>query len=273
VILSGWLPAGAGPRHLALAIEEPAEHAGRLLKRQLEARGVTISGEAQVIHWQPPGAVDRATTQNAVLQSPAPLGTVPQVLASHTSVPIADAIRVVNKVSQNLHAEMLLRSAARENAHAVILDDALNFARDFYASIGIIKDDLVINDGSGLSRRDLVTPTAIVTLLRYVASQPWAVVYEASLPVSGQDGTLADRMKQTSAAGRIHAKTGSVEHVSALSGFAETLKGERLMFSIVGNNFGGRNQALLIDAVCVAMVEELGAIQKTQSKPKSKLKN
>ncbi len=260
VTLSGTLPLGETAGRLVLAVEEPAEHAAWLLKRMLEARGIAITGAAQARHYSPPAArLPDQTAAQAATQDAAP-----QVLASHTSVPLADSIRVVNKISQNLHAEMLLRTSARESAGAKTLDDALNFAREFYASIGIAKNDLAINDGSGLSRRDLVTPAAVVTLLRYAAMQPWSAIYEASLPVSAEDGTLAERMKQTAAAGRIHAKTGSVEHVSALSGFAETLGGERLVFSMLGNNFAGKNhdEALVLDAICAAMVEELGATRR-----------
>jgi D-alanyl-D-alanine carboxypeptidase/D-alanyl-D-alanine-endopeptidase (penicillin-binding protein 4) len=106
-------------------------------------------------------------------------------------------------------------------------------------------------DGSGLSRHDLVTPQAIVTLLKYAQTQPWFAPYFASLPVAGVDGTLEDRMRTTVAAGRIHAKTGSVEHVRTRSGFAETPGGRLLIFSFLGNNQGGKNHAL-----CVAMIEE-----------------
>lgn len=258
VILTGTIPVGSPPRRLVLAIEEPAEHAARLLKRMLEARGVTVTGVARARHYLPPVSAAEPVKERAAVQ----------VLGSHTSVPLADALRLLNKISQNLHAEMLLRVSAREAVDAMTLDDALKFAREFYASIGIAKDDLAINDGSGLSRRDLVTPAAVVTLLRYTTKKPWAAVYEASLPISGEDGTLAERMKQTAAASRIHAKTGTVEHVSALSGFAETLAGERLVFSIFGNNFGGKNhdEVLVIDTICAAMVEELGEKKKTQQK-------
>src|SRR5260370_36258617 len=94
--------------------------------------------------------------------------------------------------------------------------------------------------GSGLSRPDLVAPGAIVTLLGFAQKQPWFGPYYASLPVAGVDGTLEDRMKNTLAAGRIHAKTGSVEHVRTLSGFAETRGGRRVIFSFLSNNQGGK---------------------------------
>ena len=113
-------------------------------------------------------------------------------------------------------------------------------------------------DASGLSRHDLVTPRAIVTLLTYSQKQPWFGPYYASLPVASVDGTLEDRMKNTPAAGRIHAKTGSVEHVRTLSGFAETPSGRRLIFSILSNNQAGKNHeaADALSSLCVAMIEE-----------------
>jgi D-alanyl-D-alanine carboxypeptidase/D-alanyl-D-alanine-endopeptidase (penicillin-binding protein 4) len=104
----------------------------------------------------------------------------------------------------------------------------------------------------------LVTPRAIVTLLNFAQQQPWFEPYYASLPVAGQDGTLEDRMKNTPAAGRIHAKTGSVEHVRTLSGFAETPSGRRLLFSFLSNNQGGKSHeaADALTGLCVAMLEE-----------------
>src|SRR5438552_16092396 len=88
---------------------------------------------------------------------------------------------------------------------------------DFYAAAGIEPGDVIQADASGLSRHDLVTPRAIVTLLGFAQKQSWFTPYYASLPVGGIDGTLEDRMKNTLAAGRIHAKTGSVEQIGRAS--------------------------------------------------------
>jgi len=173
-------------------------------------------------------------------------------------VPLGDSVKLVNKISQNLHTEMLLRTAARQNGAWSTPDDLLKVAQDFYVSAGIAPDDVIQTDGSGLSRHDLVTPRAIVTLLKYAQGQPWFAPYYASLPVAGIDGSLQDRMKGTIAAGRIHAKTGSVEHVRTLSGFAEMPGGQRLIFSFLSNNQGGKNHeaAAALNGLCVAMIEE-----------------
>ena len=141
------------------------------------------------------------------------------------------------------------------------LDDAVKFAAQFYQSIGLAPDDVLLADGSGLSRNDLVTPQSVVQLLAYAVHQPWGEDFVTSLPIAAADGTIAGRMKSTSAAGRIRAKSGTFDRVDSLSGYATSLAGEHLIFSMFGNNIGTHNRdaAAILDALCVAMVEELGA--------------
>jgi D-alanyl-D-alanine carboxypeptidase/D-alanyl-D-alanine-endopeptidase (penicillin-binding protein 4) len=243
VVLGGQIPLGAEPRKLALAIEEPAEFSAALLKRLLEMRGVRVYGATRARH------------------TPEEREERPVVLAEHVSLPLSEAIRVINKVSQNLHTEMLLRVMAREKTGTGSTSAGLQYAQDFLKSIGVAERDAVLNDGSGLSRMNLITPRAAVALLQFVAKQPWHDAYFASLPVGGEDGTLERRMRDTPAAGRIQAKTGTLGSVNALSGYATTLHGTRLIFSMFGNkhNLRGRDGTDVLDAICVAMVEELGA--------------
>ena len=240
VVVKGSLPARSAPRKLVLAIEEPALHAAASLKRLFEERGVKVAGAAKARHDHAEPVAD------------------PVVLAEHVSVPLVDAVKLINKISQNLHAEMLLRTVARQSGVWATPDDLMKPPADFYASAGITPGDVIQTDASGLSRHDLVTPRAIVTLLSFAQKQPWFESYYASLPVAGTDGTLEDRMKNTPAAGRIHAKTGSVEHVRTLSGFADTPSGRRLIFSFLSNNQGGKNReaAEALTGLCVAMLEE-----------------
>jgi D-alanyl-D-alanine carboxypeptidase/D-alanyl-D-alanine-endopeptidase (penicillin-binding protein 4) len=240
VVVKGSLPARSALRKLVLAIEEPAQHAATSLKRLLEERGIRVAGVARARH-------DHAE----------PSGD-PAILAEHVSVPLVDAVKLINKISQNLHAEMLLRTVARQTGAWATPDDLMKPPADFYASAGIAPGDVIQTDASGLSRHDLVTPRALVTLLSFAQKQSWFESYYASLPVAGADGTLEDRMKNTPAAGRIHAKTGSVEHVRTLSGFAETPSGRRLIFSFLSNNQGGKSHeaAEALTGLCVAMLEE-----------------
>jgi D-alanyl-D-alanine carboxypeptidase/D-alanyl-D-alanine-endopeptidase (penicillin-binding protein 4) len=167
-------------------------------------------------------------------------------------------VKLVNKISQNLHTEMLLRAAARNTAVWKKPEDLVNFPQDFYTAAGVEPGDVIQTDGSGLSRHDLVTPRAIVALLKYAQNQPWFSPYYASLPIAGVDGTLETLMKNTAGAGHIHAKTGSVEHVRTRSGFADTAGGRRLIFSFMSNNQGGKNHEAsdALDGLCLAMMEE-----------------
>src|SRR6266481_3484370 len=246
VVVKGTLPAKSTPRKLVLAIEEPAQHAAVNLKRLLEERGVKVGGAARARHEQAEVPGD------------------PTVLAEHVSVPLGDSVKLVNKISQNLHTEMLLRTAARQNGVWSTPDELMKVPAEFYTAAGIAPGDVIQTDASGLSRHDLITPRAVVTLLDFGQKQIWFVPYYESLPVAGMDGTLEDRMKNTPAAGRVHAKTGSVEHVRTLSGFAETLSGRRLIFSFLSNNQGGKNHeaADALTGLCVAMIEEFNVTSK-----------
>ncbi len=246
VTLTGTLPEKSAPRKLTLGVEEPALHAATLLKSLLEERGVKVSGNVRARH--------AAVALDAFAS--------PKVLAEHVSIPLGDSVKLVNKISQNLHTEVLLRTAMRQNGMWNTPDELMKFAADFYTTAGIAPDDIIQTDGSGLSRHDMVTPRAAVTLLRWSQQRPWFASYFASLPVAGQDGTLEDRMKNTSAAGRIHAKTGSVEHVRTLSGFADTGNGRRLVFSFMSNNQGGKNHETIdaLNGLCVAMSEEFNMV-------------
>src|SRR5271156_1609299 len=254
VVISGTLPANSPPRTLVLAIQEPAQHAAVLLKQLLEARGVHVDGVARAVH-----------ENMAAGDVPAPM-----VLAEHLSVPLSDSVKLVNKISQNLHTEMYLRTAARPDGLWKTPEELAKFPASFYAEAGIVEGDVVQADGSGLSRHDLVTPRALVAMLNYAQKQPWFGAYFDSLPLAGVDGTLEDRMRNTAAAGRIHAKSGSLEHVRTRSGYAETASGRRLIFSFLGNNEPGKSHEAtdVLDGLCVALAEEWAVAE-----PVKKVKN
>src|SRR5258708_2784395 len=191
VVVKGSLPARSSPRKLVLAIEEPAQHAAVLLKRLLEERGVKVTGVARARH------------------APAGSGGDPVVLAEHVSVPLGDAVKLINKISQNLHSEMLLRTVARQGGPWATPDAMAQAPADFYMAAGIAPGDVIQTDASGLSRHDLVTPRAIVTLLGFAGKQPWFETYYGSLPVAGQGGAHLEGLKKTLGAGVVNRKTGA----------------------------------------------------------------
>ncbi len=240
VKVSGVMPAKSAPRKLVLAIQEPSLQAGNLLAGLMAERGIKISGKVRASHEPDPNEATRT------------------LLAEHVSVPLKDSVKLVNKISQNLHTEVLLRTAARQQGRWATPEDLQKFPLAFYVKAGIADGDVQQTDGSGLSRHDLVTPRAFVALLEYAKKQAWFPAFYESLPVAGEDGTLNERMKEQPLAGKIHAKTGSVTHVRALSGYAETPGGRKLIFSFLSNNQGGKNHEVhvAIDGLCLAMVEE-----------------
>ncbi len=267
ILVRGSIPLGHAPIPLDFAMTQPAETAALTLKQLLEARGVRVMGSALAQHAPPP----ESTAAGApVFPSTGPPASPPPavVLAEHLSPPLIESIRVTNKVSQNLHAELLLRTVGREKTGLGSTAAGLQVERDFLAAAGIADGDVVLSDGSGLSRDDLVTPRAVVALLRYVARQPWGADFLSTLPVAGVDGTLEDRMKDTPARGRIEAKTGSHEDAHALSGYATSESGESLVFAIFGNNNRqhGPDATTALDAIATAMVETLGAEPRAMKK-------
>jgi D-alanyl-D-alanine carboxypeptidase/D-alanyl-D-alanine-endopeptidase (penicillin-binding protein 4) len=259
LLLRGTIPAGHLPARLDLAMTEPAETAARTLKQLLEARGVRVTGGTRVQHAPPPETT-AAGEPVFPKRSVAPPDPETLVLAEHFSPPLLESVRVMNKISQNLHGELFLRTMGREELGLGSTAAGLKVERDFLHEAGVADGDAILTDGSGLSRDDLVTPRAVVALLQYASRQPWSGDFLSTLPVAGVDGTLEERMRNTAAAGRIEAKTGAIEHVRALSGYATTLRGERLTFAIFCNNDSqhGLDAVRALDSVATAMVEMLG---------------
>jgi serine-type D-Ala-D-Ala carboxypeptidase/endopeptidase (penicillin-binding protein 4) len=278
IVLWGSLPLGDAGMKEPMSIEDPAEFVAELFRTMLERRGITIRGKARARHGEgaeffdqqiahpnvptteaPPSSANCPMCSAMKQQEPSGLN-VPsnKVLAEHFSGPLLDDIRVTNKVSENLHAELALRLAGKLRGYGGSFEGGVAAVKQFLLQAGLKEDEFTFLDGSGLSRRDLITPAATVQLLIYAARQPWGAAFEESLPVSGVDGSLADRFQNTPAAGLIHAKTGSLSHVNALSGYGQTEKGRRFVFSIFCNDHNvPANKALgAIDAVVRLLVGE-----------------
>src|SRR5216683_227396 len=180
------------------------------------------------------------------------------VLASYRSKPLIEDVRVINKVSQNLHAEILLRLLGREKGTAGTVEGGLEVLRGFLNQAGVPSDQYVFYDGSGLSRQNLVTPHTVVQLLRYADSQPWGASFRDTLPLAGTDGSLYDRFKALDVQGRVRAKTGSLGGVKALSGYATTNRGDAVAFSILSNNFNLPDKRIneTIDSLVGAILDD-----------------
>ena len=243
--VTGTVPAGVEPVVRYVAVDDPAAYFAAALREALIARGIAVAGGAGGVDDMPPG----------------PLAPDAPTLFAGQSPPLADIARRLMKVSQNLYAETFLRQAAvvpdGQSSSAL----GIKAVRDTLTGWGVDPGSFTQSDGSGLSRYNLVSPTAFVRVLAHLYADPrlkdpWL----AALPVAGADGTLEHRLRGTPAAGRVHAKTGSLSGVRSLSGYLQTTSGEWLVFSIIANNFAV--PAPDIDAVTDGMLQRLVAFSR-----------
>ena len=231
VRLSGTVAVGAEPELLRLGIDDPAHYAAWRLKALLEARGVRVSGEVLGQHRPLRRSDDPALRGTA----PPPRAPRPEPLARLVPPPLADDIALTNKVSQNLHAELLLRRVALTNGTGSIAD-GIAAVKAMMSEAGVPPAQYDLADGSGMSTYNRLSPRGVVAFLRWASAQPWGAAWRATLPIGGVDGTLARRFKGGPLEGRIFAKTGSLNATNALSGYMIAKSGRTLLFSIYAND-------------------------------------
>ncbi|MBV9307305.1 MAG: D-alanyl-D-alanine carboxypeptidase/D-alanyl-D-alanine-endopeptidase [Acidobacteriaceae bacterium] len=233
VIVSGTIGKSVDGWREDLGVNDPALFAAETIADLLRDRGITLRGEPRSAISVPVGGA---------------------LLAARESAPVSEMIRVINKVSQNLHAEMLLREVALCRTGAGTLQNGLKEREAFLQEAGITREGtgVALEDGSGLARQNLTTPDSTVALLRYMWSRPEREVWLRSLPIGGLDGSLEHRFRKIAGAQRVHAKTGSLAHVNALSGYIETQKSGWLAFSIMVNGTVGQQAQVreFIDQLC-----------------------
>ncbi|MGH8145993.1 MAG: D-alanyl-D-alanine carboxypeptidase/D-alanyl-D-alanine endopeptidase [Rhodanobacteraceae bacterium] len=229
----GQLPPHVHRHRYVLSMPDPALAAGNLLRAALRRQGITLSGKLRVLHWP---ESDPALTRH---------GT--QAIATIQSPPIAQLVDHMLKNSDNLYAQSLLlqvgvAAAQRHDCDLPRLPDTsagwgLCAMRGLLVKAGIPTSAVLLTEGSGLTRRDLVTPNALVQWLTWAMTQPWAADLRAALPVAGIDGTLEHRFRDGPATGNLQAKTGTLSHAYTLTGFVTDAAGEHLVFSLMLNRY------------------------------------
>ncbi len=229
--LEGSIGLGGAENEQMLAVEDPARLAALALETALVRRGVNVRGGIGVKH--------RYGGEQEVCE-----GCV--VLAERESPPLGQLIQVVNKESQNLHAEIMRREGGGKEAMT-----------ELFKVMGIGEEDTYLVDGSGLSRLTLVCPEASTKLLEYMWKSSEREVWVSSLPIGAEDGTLRNRFKGFSEAGRVRAKTGSLTHVAALGGYLEHPKRGTLAFSVMVNNYNGETAKAraVLDKMVMTLLE------------------
>lgn len=204
-----------------VTVNNPTQYAMVILKKVLEEKGIVVKGY--------PTDVDD-------ISRPLDYSKLRRVCTTY-SPPLKEIIKVINKNSQNFFAEQLLKTIALEKTGFGSVDNGVQVENKLFKEMGINTESMSLADGSGLSRLDLVTPKQIVTLLNYMYKSKYFIPYFNSLAIAGVDGTLGNRLQNTLAQDRIRAKSGFLEGVRSLSGYAYTADNEPVAFAIIVNNF------------------------------------
>lgn len=235
IVVTGSIPAGSAAEDDLSTVTDPTGYAASLFRNALLQHGVVLAG---------------GTTRGA-------LPGTNHVVTSRASMPLSQLYTPFLKLSNNGIAETLVKAmGAKVNGAGTWdagLDAELTAAHD---QLGVDTGDVQIVDGSGLSNLDFTTPQQATNLLLAAKQKPWFGTWYNALPIAGQSdplvgGTLRSRMVGTAAAGNVHAKTGSLVGVSALSGYVTDADGEQLVFSVMENNYIHGSVKSLEDAIAV----------------------
>jgi D-alanyl-D-alanine carboxypeptidase/D-alanyl-D-alanine-endopeptidase (penicillin-binding protein 4) len=262
MLVRAWGTAPAQGLHAPLAVEDPAQFAAAAFKEVLVRRGVTVNGIVASAHRYPDGTGEFVAERGqslklaprAEITMAAPLAGR-RLLATRVSVPVAQDIMVTNKVSQNLHAELLLRMLGKAFAKDGSLAQGTRVVRQFLIDTGVSDADFFFYDGSGMSMDDRIAPRAVTHLLSYASRQAWGTAWRNTLPVAGVDGSLVNRFRNSPLKGRLWAKTGTLNETNALSGYLTAASGKTVAFSILvnGHRPGSAAEIPAMERICEAI--------------------
>jgi len=239
-LATGTVPAGSAPRTESVAVADPNRYAALAFRRELLAAGIVVRGALR-------STVDSFTYRAARTSDP---------LATIRSRPLRDWLYPILSPSQNWFAEMTLKQLGRRVAGNGSWSGGRAVERRFLIdSVKIDSTEFSLQDGSGLAANNFIAPLAFTKLLAFARQRPDFAAIDAGLPQSGKPGTLHDRFAGTPVATAVHAKTGSINGVNALSGYLERPDGNVLVFSVIANHhtLGSSRMIALIDSVVVEL--------------------
>ncbi len=228
----------AKPSKEWITIHNPPLYMATVFKEILEGKNVRVMGEARVI--DEPDFDVRHKFNKLVI----------------TTSSLRQSITVANKRSQGFYAEQILKTLGATINNEGSFSGGLDVIKDFLTKLGVPRDQYQLDDGSGLSKKNKLTPDTITTLLTFMYNHKNAGIFLKSLPISGTDGTLKKRLKEKPYKSRVRAKTGYVYGTRTLSGYVKTLNEEIIAFSILVNKIkGGTWRAKrLQDVICRYLV-------------------
>ncbi len=227
----------------SIAVSRPARLFADLLRQVLQQKGVKINGQNVVV-----------AAKDKIL----PI-VLPFEIARFESVPLSLIAAKTMKPSQNMFTETILRTIGEQvgdktNPKLTSSERGIDVVKNFLISIGVAQDAVIQHDGSGLSRHNLVTPSSNVQLYTFMAKSRFANTWQESLTIGAIDGTLKNRFIGTVAANNVRGKTGTIDQVSALTGYVTTTSGEKVVFSIIINGVNdGRLRNATIDEIVLAL--------------------
>lgn len=238
--ITGSVPLGDNGFTGSVAIPDPALAFVTMLREALVKRGVKMDGGLRTIDARS----DASMVPNPlIISAPAPNvppRPLPVEIASMQSTAFSLVAAHTLKPSQNLYTEIILRTLGRVRGFdptKTSENSGLEVVREFLHQAGVDDSDLALDDGSGLSRNDMITANTTVQLLTFMSKHRYFAQFRDALPIAGVDGTLRTRMRGTPAEGNLRAKTGSLSSVASLSGYVTTAAGEHLAFSMMLNNY------------------------------------
>ena len=253
--LTGTIGAAAKPATLYFSVDDPAHYAAWRMRDLLRERGVKVTGDIAARH-RPLAPSDDPLVRSG---APAPRPAAPEMLATLPAPDLAADMTIINKTSQNLHADLMLRRVGHQTGSGSIADGKAAL-RQVMLAARLPADSFTFADGSGMSSYNRITPRAATTLLGWIARQPWGAAWRDTLPIAGTDGSLRRRFKDTSLEGRLFAKTGSLNATRALSGYLVTKNGRTLAFSALANDMPDDTDSeatAVVDLVLVTIAEAL----------------
>jgi D-alanyl-D-alanine carboxypeptidase/D-alanyl-D-alanine-endopeptidase (penicillin-binding protein 4) len=230
IVVRGQIATGAGAVQRSVPVSDPARLAAAAFMDVLTGRSIAVTGGVASAQTKDESPVTGRSVFAPALDSRAPV----RVLAVHTSDPIMQVLTIINKRSHNLMAEQVLRTVGRVAVGEGSVEGGYRAVRHMLEQQGHTSE-LAMYDGSGLSVLNRSSAGGITDVLTVMAESPMWNYYWETLPEAGASDGLR-RMYRTAAEGNLRAKTGTIDHVSALSGYVTSANGERLAFSIISNN-------------------------------------
>jgi serine-type D-Ala-D-Ala carboxypeptidase/endopeptidase (penicillin-binding protein 4) len=232
IVVRGRIARGSRAVWRQVPVPDPALYTAAVFREALAARGIEVTGGVRSIRDRERSPVTGRSVFAPAFQEQAPL----RVLAMRRSEPLQQVLEVINKRSHNMYSEQVLRAIGRV---AVGIGSTEAGARAIHHMLqrerNVAAERLVIADGSGLSALNRADAGTLVALLDYMADSEMFADYWETLPEAGSPGGLR-RMERTAAERNLRAKTGTINRVSALSGYVRAANGERLAFAILSND-------------------------------------